>query len=269
MESCSRGLRGTDMLWVVSSLLLQSIPVWIKFLFSLQFCVPVSSTWIFNWLLCKYFKPSLLPGFPFSFSAPVQCLYPAVLSTHLFGWSPGAVMAVGVLLCMCSSLMQHRHKVSEPYPRAEVEIPIISLLAVRHYLPGMEYKEAWAPKNWSFQTVVLGKTLESPLDCMEIKPVNPKGNQPWIFIGRTDAEAPILWPSDAKNWLIGNNSDAGKDWRQEEKGTTEDEMVGWHHQLNGHEFEQIPGDLMNREGWLAANHGVAESDMTEWLNNGI
>ena len=91
--------------------------------------------------------------------------------------------------------------------------------------------------------MVLEKTLESPLDCKEIKPVNPKGNQPWIFIGRTDAEAepPILWPKDVKNWLIGKDPDAGKDWRQEEKGTTEDEMVGWHHWLDGHEFEQSPG----------------------------
>ena len=97
--------------------------------------------------------------------------------------------------------------------------------------------------NWCFWTVVLEKTLESPLDCKEIKPVHPKGNQSWIFIGRTDAEAegPILWPPDAKNWLIGKDSDAGKYWRQEEKGTTEDEMVGWHHRLYGHEFEQVPG----------------------------
>ena len=104
----------------------------------------------------------------------------------------------------------------------------------------LNYKESWAPKNWYFWTVVLEKTLESPLDCKEIQPVHPKGNQFWIFIGRTDAEAepPILWPPDAKNWLIGKDSDAGKDWRQEEKGTTEDEMVGWHHQLNRHEFEQ-------------------------------
>ena len=91
---------------------------------------------------------------------------------------------------------------------------------------------------------MLEKTLESLLDCKEIKPVNPKGNQPWIFIGRTDAEAetPILWLPDAKNQLIGKDPDAGKDWRQEEKGTTEDEMVGWHHQLSEHEFKQIPGD---------------------------
>ena len=98
----------------------------------------------------------------------------------------------------------------------------------------LDCEKSWAPKNWCFWTVVLEKTLESPLDCKEIKPVNPKGNQSWIFIGRTDAEAeaPVLWPPDAKNWLIGKDPGAGKDWRQEEKGTTEDEMVGWHHQLN-------------------------------------
>ena len=100
------------------------------------------------------------------------------------------------------------------------------------------HKESWAPKNWCFWTVVLEKTLESPLDCKEIQPVHPKGNQSWIFIGRTDAEAEtsILWPPEVKNWLTWKDPHAGKDWRQE-KGTTEDEMVGWHHQLNGHEFE--------------------------------
>ena len=101
------------------------------------------------------------------------------------------------------------------------------------------HKESWVPKNWCFWTLVLEKTLESPLDCEEIQPVHPKGNQSWIFIGRADAEAktPILWPPDAKSWLIGKDPDAGKNWRQEEKGTTEDEMVGWHHHLEGHEFE--------------------------------
>ena len=99
----------------------------------------------------------------------------------------------------------------------------------------LDHKESWALKNWCFWTVMLEKTLESALDSMEIQPVYPKGNQWWIFIGRTDAEAPILWPSD-ENWFIGKDSDARKDWRQEEKGTTEDEIVGWHHQLNGHEF---------------------------------
>ena len=95
----------------------------------------------------------------------------------------------------------------------------------------LDHKESWVLKNWCFWTVVLEKTLESPLDCIEIQPVHPKGNQSWIFIGRTDAkaEAPILWPPDVKSWLIGKDPDAGKDWRQEEKGMTEDEMVGWHH----------------------------------------
>ena len=102
----------------------------------------------------------------------------------------------------------------------------------------LDQKEDWVPKNWCFWTVVLEKTLECTLDCKEIQPVNPKGNQSWIFIGRTDAEAetPILWPLDVKNWLIGKDPDAGKDRRQEDKGTKEDEMVGWHHRLDGHEF---------------------------------
>ena len=106
----------------------------------------------------------------------------------------------------------------------------------------LDHKEGWAPKNWWFWTVVLEKTLESPLDCNDIKQVNPKRNQPWIFIGRTDAEVPILWPPDAKSWYIRKDPDAGEDWRQEEKGMTEDEMVGWHHWLDGHEFEQTLGD---------------------------
>ena len=103
----------------------------------------------------------------------------------------------------------------------------------------LDYKESWVPKNLCFWTVVFEKTLESSLDCKKIKPVHPKGNQSWIFIGRTDAEAetPNLWPPDVKKWLIGKDPDAGKDWRWEEKGTTEDEMVGWHHWLNGHEFQ--------------------------------
>ena len=103
----------------------------------------------------------------------------------------------------------------------------------------LDYKESWALKNWCFWTVVLEKTLESPLDCMEIQLVHPKGNQSWMFIGRTDVEAetPILWPPDAKNWLIWKDPDAGKDWRWEEKGTIEDEMVGWHHWFDGPEFK--------------------------------
>ena len=101
-----------------------------------------------------------------------------------------------------------------------------------------DYKESWAPKNWCFWTVVLEKIPESPLDCKEIQPVHPKGDQSWVFIEKTDVEAetPIFWPPDAKSWLIWKDPDVGKDWRQEEKGTTEDEMVGWHHWLNRHEF---------------------------------
>ena len=102
----------------------------------------------------------------------------------------------------------------------------------------LDHKDSWGPKNWCFWTMVFEKTLESPLDCKEIKQVNPKGNQSWIFIGRTDAKAetPIVWPPDAKNWLIWKDPDAGKDWGREEKGMTEDEMVGWHHWLDGHGF---------------------------------
>ena len=103
----------------------------------------------------------------------------------------------------------------------------------------LDHKESWVLKNWCFWTVVLEKMLESPLDCKEIQPVNPKGNQSWIFTGRTDAntEASILWPPDMKNWLTGQDPDAGKDWRQGEKGMTKAEMVGWHHRLNGYTFE--------------------------------
>ena len=101
----------------------------------------------------------------------------------------------------------------------------------------LDYKESWAPKNWCFWTVALEKTLESPLDCKKIQPVHPKGNQSWIFIGRTDAKALILWPPNVRNWLIWKDPEAWKDWGQEEKRMTEDERVGWHHQRSGHESE--------------------------------
>ena len=133
----------------------------------------------------------------------------------------------------------------------------------------LDHKESWAPKNWCFWTVVLEKTLESPLDFKEIKPVDGKGNQSWIFIRRTDAkvEAPILWPPDVKNWFIGKDPDAGKDWRQEKKGTTVDEMVGWHHRLNGHEFMQTLGDGEGQRSLACCNPwGRKELDTTEWLN---
>ena len=123
----------------------------------------------------------------------------------------------------------------------------------------LDYKESWEPKNWYFQTLVLEKTLESPLDCKETQPVYPKGDLSSVFIGRTDAKAetPILCPPNWKNWLIGKDPDARKDWRQGEKGMTEDEMVGWHHRLDGHEFEQARVWVMDREAWGAAVHGVA------------
>ena len=133
----------------------------------------------------------------------------------------------------------------------------------------LDCKEGWVLKNWHFWTVVLEKTLKSPLDCKEIQPVNPKRNQPLIFIGRTDVEAetPILWPPDVKNCLIWKDPDAGKDWRQEEKGMIEDEMIGWHHQLSEHGFGWTPG-VGDGQGGLASCGlwGCKELDRTEWLN---
>ena len=133
----------------------------------------------------------------------------------------------------------------------------------------LDYKESWVLKNWCFWTVVLEKTLEGPLDCKEIQPVQPRGDQSWVFIGRTDVEAetPILWLPDTKNWLLGKDPDAGKDWRQEEKGMTEDEMVRWHHWLDGPEFKWALG-VGDGQGSLAccspSHH--KESHTTEQLN---
>ena len=127
----------------------------------------------------------------------------------------------------------------------------------------LDHKESWALKNWCFWTVVLEKTLESVLDCKEIQLVNPKGNQSWIFIGRTDAEAetPVLWPSDGKNWLIGKHPDAGKDWRWMKKGSTEDEMVWWHHRLDGHEWAS------SRSCWWTGKPGVLPSMGSQWVGH--
>ena len=133
----------------------------------------------------------------------------------------------------------------------------------------LDCEESWALKNWFFWTVVLEKTLESPSDSKEIQPIHPKGNQSWIFIGRTDAEAetPILWLSDVKNWLLGKDPTAGKDWRWEEKEMTEDDMVGWHHRLDGHEFDQALGVGDGQGGLVCCSSwGLQESDMTEQLN---
>ena len=133
----------------------------------------------------------------------------------------------------------------------------------------LDYKESWAPRNWCFWNTLLEQTLESPLDCEQIQSVHPKGNQFWIFIGRTDdeAETPVIWPPYVNNWLIRKDPDAGKDWRWEEKGTTEDEMVGWHHWLDGNEFEQAPG-VGDGQGGLAccSPWSCKESDTTERLN---
>ena len=131
----------------------------------------------------------------------------------------------------------------------------------------LDHTESWVPKNWCFCIVVLEKTLESPLDCKEIQSVHSEGDQPWDFFGRNDAKAetPILWPLDVKSWLTGKDPDAGKDWREEDKGTTQDEMVGWHHWLDGNEFEQAPG-FGDRQGSLACYRMGSQSDKTEWLN---
>ena len=160
------------------------------------------------------------------------------------------------------------------------EVHIVKAVVFPVVLWELNHKESWVSKNKYFWTVVLKKTLESPLNCKEIKPVNPKGNQSWIFIGMTDAkdEAPILWPPDAKNWLTGKDPDAGKDWRQEEKGMTEDEKVGWHRRLNGYEFEQAPGVgdgqgglacccPWGRHDWVTEQQQEQQWSLADWLGD--
>ena len=145
----------------------------------------------------------------------------------------------------CDQPRQHMKKQRHYFANKDLSSQSYGFSSSHVWIWELYYKETWALKNWCFWTVVLEKTLESPLNCKEIQPIHPKGNQSWIFIGRTDAEAetPVLWPPDAKNWLIWKDPDAGNYWRREEKGTTEDEMVGWHHQLIGHESKQNLQDM--------------------------
>ena len=170
------------------------------------------------------------------------------LRLTLFFWAPKSLQMVIVVMKLktlapwkesCDQPRQHikkqRHYLADKCPSSQS----YGFSGSHVCMWELDYKESWALKNWCFWTVVLEKTLESPLDCKEIQPIHPKGNQSWIFIGRTDAKAetPIVWLPNAKNCLIWKDPDAGKDWRQEKKGITEHEMVGWHHWLNGHEFE--------------------------------
>ena len=131
----------------------------------------------------------------------------------------------------------------------------------------LDYKEGWVPKKWCFRTAGLEMTLESPLENKEIKPVNPQGSQPWILFGRTDAEAPVLWPPDENSQLIGKDPDAGKDWRQKEKRATEDEMVRWHHWFSGHELGQTLGDGEGQESLASCSLWCLEESDTTWLQN--
>ena len=163
-------------------------------------------------------------------------------------------------------IKKQRHYFADKGPSSQ------SFSSIHVWMWELDYKESWVQKNWYFQTVVLEKTLESPLDSKELKPVHPKGNQPWIFTGKTDAEAetPILWPPYVKNWRILKDPDAfpdGKDWRQEEKGTMEGEMVGWHHRLNGHAFEQTQEMVKTgRPGGLQFMGAAKSQTQLKWLS---
>ena len=163
----------------------------------------------------------------------------------LFSWAPKSlqmVTAAMILKDACSleeKLWPTTKKQRRYFANKDPSSQSYGFSSSHVWMWELDCEENWAPKNWCFWTVVLEKTLESSLDCKEIQPVHPEGGKSWVFIGRTDAEAetPIRWPPHAKSWLIGKDPDAGRDWGQEEKGTTEDEMAGWHHRLNRHEFE--------------------------------
>ena len=174
---------------------------------------------------------------------------------HSFGWLPKYIKIRKVYIKKQRCYFVNKGPSSQGYDFSSSHV----------WMWELDYKESWAQKNWCFWTMVLEKTLENPLDCKEIQPVHPKGDQSWMFIGRTDVEAetPILWPHDVKSWLTGKDPDAGKDWRQEEKGTTEDEMVGWHHQLSGHEFGETPG-VGDGQGGLVCCHPWSHRVRHDW-----
>ena len=199
-------------------------------------------------------------------------------SDRLFSWAPKSLKMVteAMKLKEACSLEKSYDKPREWIKKQRHYFADKGLSSQSYYFSSshvwmweLDHKESLAPKNWCFWTMVLEKTLQSPLDCKEIKPVHPKGNQSWIFIGKTDTEAetPVLWPPNVKNWRTGKDPDVGKDWKQEEKGPKEDEMVGWHHQLDGQEFEQVPG-IVDGQGSLVCYSpwGHKELDMTEWMN---
>ena len=197
-----------------------------------------------------------------------SCLVLTVTSWPTYKFLRKQVRCSGTPISDFSSLLWSTVKGFGIVNKAEVDV-CLELSCFFSDPMDVGYKESWAPKKLMLLNWVLKKTLESPLNCKEIQPVNPKGDQSWVFIGRTDAEVeiPIFWPPDVKNSLIGKDHDAGQYWRQEEKGMTEDEMVGWHHQLNGHEFEQALG-VGDGQGSLAccSPWGRKESDTTEQLN---
>ena len=197
----------------------------------------------------------------------------------LFSWAPKSLQMVTSTVkwkdaCSYNKPRQHIKKQRHHFAYKGLYSQSYGFPSSHIWMWELYHKEVQVSKNWCFWTVVLEKTLKSPLDYKEIKPVNPKGNWSWILIGRTDAEAeaPVFWPPDAKSWLIREDPDAGQDWRQEEKGMIEDRMVGWHHWLNGHKFEQA---LEDGEGQGRTGEGLEccspwdckELDVTEWLNN--